>query len=191
MGEMPIVPLGGGASEAPFAHDVALQRPWQRGATLSSAASVLAERAEAFLATAGFDRAPWLAVVFAAGIFAWFALATPWQWMGAIGLALVSAVAAAALWRGAGERDHLRTAIISCGLVFAAGVAVIWLRSETVGAEPIARPSIERVQGYILEREEQPAQDRIRLTLAIRDAASGDGRKIRINVPLELARETE
>ncbi|WP_249171921.1 ComEC/Rec2 family competence protein [Erythrobacter sp. JK5] len=66
---------------------------------------------------------------------------------------------------------------------------MIWLRSEVVGADPIARPVVERVQGFLLEREDQPAQDRTRLTLAVRDAESGESRKIRINVPLEQAGE--
>lgn len=148
-------------------------------------ASALASGAEGFLANAGFDRAPWLAVVFAGGILAWFALKTPWQWAGAVGAALLVALFALALWRDRPERENLRGAIIACGLVFAAGMSVIWLRSEMVGAEPIERPTIERVQGYVLEREDQPAEDRIRLTLAVRDAESGEGRKIRVNVPLE------
>lgn len=150
-------------------------------------ASALASGAEGFLANAGFDRAPWLAVVFAGGILAWFALKTPWQWAGAVGAALLVALFALALWRDRPERENLRGAIIACGLVFAAGMSVIWLRSEMVGAEPIERPTIERVQGYVLEREDQPAEDRIRLTLAVRDAESGEGRKIRVNVPLEQA----
>jgi competence protein ComEC len=145
----------------------------------------MAGGAEAFLAGAGFDRAPWLAVVFAGGILAWFALKNPWQWAGAIVAALLMALFALALWRDDEDRGQLRRAMIACALVFAAGVAVIWVRSEMVGAEPYERATVQLVQGYVLEREDQPAQDRTRLTLAIRDADTGKGRKIRINVPLE------
>ena len=160
---------------------------------MSSVGSALADRSEAFLAQAGFDRAPWLAVAFASGILSWFALKDPWQWASAMGLAALVALAALALWPMGGptdhQRGHLRSAFIWGGVVFAAGIAVIWLRSETVGAQPIERPVIERVQGFVLERQDQPSEDRIRLTMAVRDAANGESRKIRVNIPLvEAAR---
>ena len=156
---------------------------------MSSLGRSLADRAERFLAEAGFDRAPWIAVLFACGILAWFVLKTPWQWMGAIGLGGFAALAAFAVWpRGTAAdetRGHLRQAVAVAGFAFAAGIVVIWLRSETVGAEPIERPVIERVEGHVLERQDQPSEGRIRLTLAVRDAASGQSRKIRVNIPLE------
>ncbi|MBV7267000.1 ComEC/Rec2 family competence protein [Erythrobacter ani] len=183
MRDAPLVPLGDGAIGGPVVDDVAMQRPWQRAAGLSSIPRTFADFAENFLANAGFDRAPWLAVIFGAGILAWFALASPWQWVAAIAGGILIALAALAAWRGDEERGHLRSAIMACGLVFAAGITVIWLRSETVGAEPIERPVVERVQGYVLEREDQPSRDRMRLTLAVRDAENGTARKIRINVP--------
>lgn len=185
MRDAPIVPLGGGASDVPAAENVAMQRPWQRGAALSSIPHGFASGAEAFLSRSGFDRAPWLAVLFASGILAWFALKSPWQWGSAIVAALLAALFALAIWRPGKGRDHVRSAIVAGGVIFAAGIAVIWLRSETVGAQPIDRPVIERVQGYVLAREDQPAQDRVRLTMAVRDAESGQSRKIRVNVPQE------
>lgn len=187
MRDAPIIPMGDEADStaAPAYHR---SRPWQSGARLSSAlASAMADRAERFLDDAGFDRAPWLAVVFASGIFAWFALGSVWQWIAAIAVGAGLALAAVALWpyRSAADEDraNLRRAAIACGLVFAAGMAVIWARSEMVGAEPIPRPVIERVQGYVVTREDQPAEARIRLTLAVRDTVSGAARKIRVNVP--------
>ncbi|EAQ30264.1 predicted membrane metal-binding protein [Erythrobacter sp. NAP1] len=190
----PIIPIAGepdssaeAARAGPSRPREAAARLWQRGGGLSSAASAVATKVEAFLAGAGFDRAPWLAVVFVSGILSWFALRNEWQWIGAIALSLFVVLSAVAAWRGRPERDHVRTAVIACGLVFAAGVSVIWLRSEMVGAQPIERPMIERVQGYVLERDDQPSNDRIRLTLAVRDAANGQGRKIRVNVPLDVA----
>lgn len=198
LAEMPIIPMGDDPPGSPRDVAAAAQpspaRLWQRGGGLSSAQGqsarmspgALADRAERFLTEAGFDRAPWLAVLFAGGILAWFALKTPWQWLGAMGLALFASLFALAAWRDCVERDQLRRAIIACGLVFTAGMAVIWMRSEIVGAHAYSRPVIERVQGYVLAREDQPAEDRTRLTLAIRDAASGEGRKIRVNVPLAV-----
>ncbi|WP_299192722.1 ComEC/Rec2 family competence protein [uncultured Erythrobacter sp.] len=196
MAEAPNIPIagdpdGGGSDKvgAPSAHRGPAARLWQSPRKLSSIASVwggvLADRAEAFLGNAGFDRAPWLAVLFASGILTWFALKTPWQWVGVIAGALLLALFALAAWRDRPERDQLRQAMIACSIVFAAGLAVVWARSEMVGAEPIDRPSIERVQGYVLERDDQPSQDRIRLTLAMRDAETGESRKIRVNIPLE------
>jgi len=88
----PLVPLG----EEPG--DAALQQPpWRKAARLSSAA----DAAEAFLARAGFDRGPWLAVALATGIAAWFALPSAGWWVAAMGAGLILALGALALWRGA------------------------------------------------------------------------------------------
>ncbi|HEX5645273.1 MAG TPA: ComEC/Rec2 family competence protein, partial [Erythrobacter sp.] len=112
---------------------------------------------------------------------------TPWQWCAAIGLALLTAIAAMALWPrgeapGGAGRAYLRQSLMALALMFAAGMAVVWLRSSMVGAPPIAYPRAEILQGYVLEREEQPAEGRIRLTLATRDAETGVARKVRVNV---------
>jgi len=195
--DTPIIPMGdtpdGGNDAASGVSDspniIGQLRLWQRGEGLSSVSRQAASRAEAFLASAGFDKAPWLAVFFGSGILSWFALSSPWQWVSVIACNIVIAVVALMLWpRGSeaeAERGHLRSAIIGCSLVFAAGVVVIWARSEMVGAAPLERPMIERVEGYVLERQDQPSQNRIRLTMATRDAVSGQGRKIRVNIPLE------
>lgn len=194
MRDAPIIPMGEDASgDAEAASH--RSATWQSGTRLSSAAGLavvggkLGDRAEAFLADAGFDRAPWLAVFFGAGIFAWFALHDAWQWAAAIGLAAFAAFAAICVWPFAVEdnnRGNLRQAIIACAIVFAAGVAVIWVRSEMVGASPIARPMIQQMEAYVLDREDQPAEERIRLTLAVRfapeDQPDGGARKIRVNV---------
>lgn len=164
-------------------------RLWQSGMGLSSVHTSIAGRVERFLGGAGFDRAPWLAVVFAAGILTWFALGTQLQWIAAIGASILVTLFALAGWRNCENREQLRRAVISCAVVFACGIAVIWIRSEMVGASPIERPTVERVQGYVLDREDQPADDQIRLTLAIRDISSGAAQKIRVNAPLESAAE--
>lgn len=195
MRDTPIIPMGDNPAGEPDTPSAGREAPWQSAARLSSAggaATALAERAERFLSDAGFDRAPWLAVLFGAGIFTWFALHSPWQWVSAIGISLMVAIAAVALWpygsAADDNRSHLRHATIACALVFAAGMAMIWARSEMVGAEPISRPVIERVEGFVLDREDQPAEERVRLTLAVRLAgdageAAHQARKIRVNVP--------
>ena len=113
-------------------------------------------------------------------------LGNPWQWSAAIGAGLLLALSGAAIWRET-EVPHLRAAFVTLGLMFAAGVAVIWLRSETVGAEPYEKPSVQMLQGYVLEREDRPAEDRVRLTMAVGDAEIGEALKIRVNVPLDEA----
>lgn len=78
----PTVPMG---DEAPGG--AALQhRPWRNRANLSSGLT----KVEEFLESAGFDRAPWLVVAFAAGIAGWFVLHSRWQWLAwiAAGLAV-------------------------------------------------------------------------------------------------------
>lgn len=203
MADAPIIPMGddpagslasAGATSAPpldNADAEPTKRLWQRGAGLSSIWATIADNLESFLSKAGFDKAPWLAVVFACGILTWFGLKTPWAWASTIGLCLILSGFALAAWRDDIRRDYLRGAVIACALVFAAGVSVVWLRSEMVGAEAIERPIVERVQGYILSREDQPSQDRIRLVLAVRDAQSAQSRKIRVNVPLETVARTD
>ena len=194
MRDVPIIPMG----EDPGGPDAAgpsTPRPWQTARVLSSARSMLAhlpDAAERFLAGAGFDRAPWLAVVFALGILAWFAMPGPWQWSAGIATGGGLMLGALMLWPPGSTADetraNLRLALVACGLVFALGIAVVWARSAIVGAEPMARPVVALIDGKVLEREDQPADGRLRLTLAARLSRDGvepaTAHKIRVNVPL-------
>lgn len=173
----PLVPFG----DADDTADVAVQRPWRMRALLSR----LLGRIEAFLGTSGFDRGPWLVVALASGVGSWFVLPAEWQWIGAICAALMLAVSAHSVWRGREDRAELHLAATAIGIAFALGVALIWLRSEIVGAEPIARPTLMQLDARILERDEQPAEDRVRLVLAARDAEIARAFRVRVNVPLE------
>ncbi len=194
MRDVPIIPMG----EDPGGPDAAgpsSLRPWQTARALSSARGILArlpDAAERFLASAGFDRAPWLAVVLALGILAWFALPGPWQWCAGMAAGGGLALGAMALWPQGSVADearaNLRLAMVACGLVFAFGIAAVWARSTIVGAEPIVRPVVVLIDGKVLEREDQPADGRLRLTLAVRlpqeGAETGTAQKVRVNVPL-------
>ncbi len=196
MRDVPIIPMG----EEPGGHDAdgePTPRPWQTARALSSTAGSTARRvvggggldaAERFLGDAGFDRAPWLAVIFAAGIITWFVLPSPWQWIAAMVGGGALAAAPLLVWPPGSMADetraNLRLALVTCGLIFAFGIAAVWTRSVSVGAEPIARPMLVMIDGKVLEREDQPAEDRLRLTLAMRDAETGTARKVRVNVPL-------
>ena len=169
-----MVPTGDGQGSL----DAAVQRNWLSAAQLSSAVSLL----ERNLDRSGFDRAPWLVVAFSAGIASWFLMSGTFQWALSIIICVLMAVSAAALWCDDGSRSHLRMAVIALSVMFALGVATIWTRSEMVGAAPIDRPMVTTLTGYVIDRENQPAQERARLTLAIREADRGAAMKVRVNV---------
>ncbi len=165
------------------AGDAALRHtPWRKRASLSS----VGDQIEAFLEQAGFDRGPWLAVAMAGGIGAWFVLDTPVKWLIAIVLGLMLALGAVAAWRGRDDRNRIMAAAVSLGLVFSFGAGLIWARSELVGQPALERPLSAEFEGRVLERIEQPAQERTRLVLATRNRETGDAIKVRVNVPLEV-----
>jgi competence protein ComEC len=175
----PLVPLG----EEPV--DAALQQsPWRNRARLSS----VADAADAALARAGFDRGPWLAIAFAGGIALWFGLGGPAEWVLAASLCVLAAVGAVALWKGNETRAHLLTAVVAVGVLGAAGLGIAWSRSELIGAEPIEWPASTTIDGRVLERIEQLAEDRVRLVLATREPDGERAIKVRVNVPLEQDR---
>ncbi len=172
----PLVPLGDEPDNA------APQRtPWRKLGSLSSMADI----AEEFLRQAGFDRGPWMAVTLAGGILLWFWLEGPGQWVAALSGGVILALLAALRWKGREERTHLFWACSAVGILVALGVALIWARSELVGVQALERPVAMQVEGRVLERIEQPADDRVRLVLAIRHPDTGEAAKIRVNVPSE------
>lgn len=175
MRHMPHVPLG----EEPG--DAAMQRPpWRNRVRLSS----VADLADGFLARAGFDRGPWIAVIFAAGIAFWFTAPGAGGWVAGMAAGLLLATGALACWRGVAERVHLLCSCVAVGLIFAAGIGTMWTRSEMVGVPAIERPMAAQLTGRVLQRIEQPAQDRVRLVLATRELGGDRAIKIRVNLPL-------
>jgi competence protein ComEC len=171
----PIVPLGDDEAYA------ASQQSRRNPARLSS----IARAADDALAGAGLDRGPWLAVAFGGGIAGWFVLPGPGWWIAAIVIALAVAGVARAAQSRADGLPHLSVALIALGVVFAAGLCVIWARSEMVGAAPLERPSVAVIDGRVLAREDRPAEDRFRLVLAMREPGRATASKVRVNVPLE------
>lgn len=153
-------------------------RPWRTGNALSSGLATL----ERFLSDAGFDKGPWLAVAFFAGISAWFDLANPWQWLGLIAGCFACWAAAVVVLDRDGGYPHLRQAVVALALMVAAGCATVWAKSELIGAPAISRPEFGTVTGTLLERQEQPAEGRVRLTMAIREPGSGRAIKVRLNL---------
>nr|WP_265558116.1 ComEC/Rec2 family competence protein [Qipengyuania spongiae] len=171
------VPLGEGDGTL----DVAVQRSWRMRSTLSSIATFL----ERGLAASGTDRGPWLTVAFGAGIGAWFWLPNVWTWAEAIVAGLLTALAGMAAWRGRDERANLLLATLALSLAMAGALSTIWARSAMIGAEPIEYARVERFEARILEREERPAEERVRLTLAFRDPETARALKVRVNIPGE------
>ncbi len=161
--------------------NAAMQQPWRSKLRLSS----IGDYAEQFLSRAGFDSGPWLAVGFAGGIALWFTFAQPWQWLAVIVAGLLMAIAASATWRAEEGRARLRIAVTAMGIVVAAGTAIVWARSEMVGADPLDYPRVERFDAKVLDREEQPSRDRVRLILAMRNPETGSAQKIRVNLPMK------
>lgn len=140
---------------------------------------------ERFLASAGFDRTPWLAVALAGGIGLWFALANRWQWLALIALCLGIVLTSLALLRAEGRHPWLRMALIVVPLALAAGCAIVWSKSAIVGEAPITRPIFAQISGTVLDRLEQPAEARVRLLLATREPETGRAIKVRVNLPLD------
>jgi competence protein ComEC len=86
-----------------------------------------------------------------------------------------------------GRLAHLRLAVLSLGLMAAAGCATIWIKSAFLGTPPLPRPMLAVIEGTVVDRQVQAAQGRVRLTLATQIALpSGEIRagQVRINVPL-------
>ena len=154
-------------------------RPWNRRNRLSRGLGSIEE----FLGTAGFDRAPWLAVAFGGGIAAWFALPSAGYWLSLIVACAGIGAATGAMLNAAGSYPYLRLSGIVGPLVVAAGCGSVWMRSELAGAEPIARPLVTNLAGKVLFVEPQPAQARHRIILATREPGTGRAIRVRLNLP--------
>jgi competence protein ComEC len=156
-------------------------RHWPSGGGLSSVAGAL----ERFLGSAGFDRGPWLAVAFAAGIAGWFALADRWQWLALLSACLGLAAATGAGLSAEGRFAHLRQAVLAVALLIAAGCLVAWSKSNLAGAPPIGRPMVAELTATVLDREARPAERRVRLLLATREPGTGRAIRVRLAVPID------
>jgi competence protein ComEC len=174
-----------------MAAGAALQhRPWLNRRFLSSGAADAIGGVEDFLAKAGFDRAPWLAVAFATGIAGWFALPTQWHWLALLALCLAALIGALGLMHHAGRFPHARLGLALLALALGAGCLTAWAKSAMVGTTAIERPTVALLDATVLGREDQPAEDRVRLLLATREPGSGRAIRVRVNVPKSQAGET-
>ncbi len=157
--------------------------PWNSARRLSRGLVWL----ERFLASAGFDRMPWVVVAFGAGIAAWFALPGPSQWLALVAGGLGTASLAGAIMAADGRYPLLRMAVIVLSLALSAGCLSVWTRSELVGARPITRPFVAELTGKVLSVEPQPANARSRVIIATRDPSTAAAIRVRLNVPQDKA----
>lgn len=139
---------------------------------------------ERFLVHAGFDRAPWLAVAFAAGILLWFGLDNHWQWLAALSICAAIALVALAFLNADGKFPYVRLALASMALATGAGCGTVWVKSSLVGTPPIARPIVALLTGKVLDRDVQAAEERVRIVLATFEPGTGRAIKVRLNLPL-------
>lgn len=168
----PVLPVG-----AALRH-----RPWNSKPDLSRALLAL----DSFLSRSGHDRGPWLAVAFGSGIAAWFLLPSQVQWIALCSLCVCLSLSARFLLRPFGPYHYLAQAFLWVPLFVAAGCLCIWARSQIVGAVPIERPMFGQFSGQVLKSEAQPALQRTRLVVAMRDS-SGRALKVRLNLPERIA----
>ncbi|HEY0957937.1 MAG TPA: ComEC/Rec2 family competence protein [Novosphingobium sp.] len=139
------------------------------------------EAVERFIGRAGFERGPWMAVAFAVGIILWVVLDGWREWLVLLG-GCVAVPVLAILYCNAGRFPFLRQALVVVPLTIAFGCLVIWGKSAMVGAPAIDRPIVTRIAATVLDREERPAEGRVRLHLAIREPATGRPLRVRVNL---------
>ncbi|MCX7677152.1 MAG: DUF4131 domain-containing protein [Alteraurantiacibacter sp.] len=171
----PLVPMGEETGDAAMR-----QTPWRIRAALSSTGDAV----ERFLEQAGYDRGPWIAVALGGGIATWLALPAPAWSLLALAAAGMTAMGTIALWKGREDRARLMQAIVTAALSFAAGMCLVWARSAVAGVPGIERPFHATFMARVLERIEQPAEDRIRLVVAMRHPQTAQAMKVRLNLPL-------
>ena len=165
--------------------DAALQHgSWRGFCSLSSVSARGVTLAEQFLEQAGLDRGPWLAIGFGSGIAAWFGLADRMHWIALITACLGLAFGALVMMRRQGRYPFLRRAVVAMACFVAAGCAVAWARTIVVGTPPIAHFTVADFAGRVLDRADQPAKARFRLTLATREPRSGRAIRVRLTLPL-------
>ncbi len=178
----PIVPMGDAESEG-----AALQHsPWRNRANLSSGL----ESIESFLSAASFDRAPWAVVGLFCGIAAWFNLPNAAMWLGWICGCLAGVLLVLAAIPRHGALPYLRQSLVVVLGMAALGTGLVWSKSALIGAQPLERTRVESIEARLLDRAEQPALHRVRLTLAARDVETGRAIKVRLNLDQDLDHST-
>jgi competence protein ComEC len=115
------------------------------------------------------DQLPlWLPIALGLGVAAWLILPAQSLWIGFILAGLGLAAAGPVLgW----PRRIGRVAVLG-GLVAALGCSLIWWRAESVRHRVLDRPTVTEVVGLVKAVEDQPAQERVRLRIAVEEDAT-------------------
>lgn len=181
---VPVLPVRQGGTGV-HGGAAAQRASWRSRVALSSGHGCPIGRIERFLAAAGADRAPWLAVCFGCGIAAWFVLPRVGHWVAAMAAAL--GVAGVAMVRRSPAAVHplTRVALAGAALCLAAGIGHVWLKSVLLGVPGLERPFAGLVTGRVLTRDDRAAEHEVRLVLAIRDPLQTD-RAIRVRVRVRV-----
>ncbi|WP_353229275.1 ComEC/Rec2 family competence protein [Novosphingobium sp.] len=138
-----------------------------------------------FLMARPFERGPWLAVGFGAGIVAWVVLPGPWQWAALIALCAAAVITAPLIARD-GVADYLRLAIMAMATMVAAGCATIWMKSALVGTPPISAAQTVLIAGRVVDRQDHGGG--VQLLLAAHIAGRAWPMLIRVMLPEPLDR---
>ena len=136
------------------------------------------ERVESFLEAERAQLPPWAVVGFGVGIACWFAFGSPTQWAAFLAIASGVAIAGFTLRGGRAER-----AAAWFALAASLGCALVWLRSESVAAPRLDRPTIATFEGRVEKVEPLVAKGDVRLTLAPLDPKLPP--RVRVSAPLD------
>jgi competence protein ComEC len=121
---------------------------------------------EAFLEAERAQLPPWAVVGFGAGIAAWFALPSRFEWTAFLAMVSGAAIAGFALRGGRLER-----AVGWFALMAALGCALVWARSEYVAAPRLSHPVVTSFTARVEKVEPLVAKGDVRLTVAPEDPA--------------------
>lgn len=129
------------------------------------------------------DQLPlWVPVSIGAGIASWFLLADSHLWTAFIALCAGLAVFVKLI----GQGTRLGLAAFWFLLLLGAGCAIIWLRSWSVAAPVLERPTVTSFYAEIEKIEVVSARDMVRLTLDTHEKQDLPPR-VRVNVPIDKA----
>ncbi len=129
------------------------------------------------------DQLPlWAPVGFGLGITGWFLLADSHLWIAF--MALCAGVAVFVKLIGQGTR--VSSVVFWFLLFLATGCAIMWLRSWSVAAPILERPTVTSFYGEIEKTEVVSARDMVRLTLDTHEK-QGLPPRVRVNVPIDKA----
>ncbi|QTD56081.1 ComEC/Rec2 family competence protein [Parasphingorhabdus cellanae] len=129
------------------------------------------------------DQLPlWVPVGLSTGIASWFLMADSHLWIAFIAFCLGLAVFVKLM----GQGTRIGSAIFWFLLFLGAGCAIMWIRSVSVAAPVLERPTVATFYGEIEKTEIVSARDIFRLTLDTHEK-QGLPPRVRLNVPIDKA----